>query len=285
MKKINLIVLFALLFVALAGCGATGKGASTSAVNTVEMARDEAVSELQAGTDGNNNKASNVLERKIARSASVVLIVSDVKESVSKIEEMIKGTAGYIQDATIWEDNSQTRGKLILRVPAGNLDNILPRLESLGQLQRKNVEGNDVTEEYYDKEARMKTLEKQEKRLLELMDIAKTVKEMLEIENELARIRGEIESLQARIVVLDNLTSLATVNIELRSPSSISPGGSIKEPLGQRLKAGWMLGINSMISLVEAILILLAVMIPYTPVLIAAGFALYYIWRKRRPKG
>ncbi len=284
MKKIYLIVLSTLLlFMALAGCGATQKEALMATGKSAEMVKNEAASDFQSVVDG-NNKNFDALERKITRNASMVLIVSDVKESVDKIQELIKGTDGYIQDASIWEDNSQMRGNLTLRVPAGNLDNLLTSIEALGQLERKNVSGNDVTEEYYDTEARKNTLEKQEKRLLEIMGKAKTVKEMLEIENELARIRGEIESLQARIKVLDNLTNLATINIELRSPRSISSGGSLKEPFGQRLKAGWMLGINSMISLVEAILIIVAILTPYTPVLIAAGFLFYFIWKKRRPK-
>lgn len=283
-KKNLIIVLSILLFVVLSGCGAVKQDEVKVAGQSAEMEQGKAVSKNISDSGVNKYGAHNAVERKITRNVSIVLVLPEVEEAVAKIEELIKGTAGYIQEASIWEDNRQMRGTLILRVPAGNLDQVLPRIEALGQLERKSVTGNDVTEEYYDTEARKKTLEKQEKRLLELMDRAKTVKEMLEIENELARIRGEIESFQARIKVLDNLTSLATVSIELRSPRGISSGGTLKDPLGQRLKAGWALGLNSMIGFVEGVLILVVMLIPYTPVFIAAGFAFYYLWKRRRPK-
>ena len=75
---------------------------------------------------------------------------------------------------------------------------------------------------------------------MELLDKAGTVKEMLEIENELTRIRGEIESRQARLKVLDNLTNLATINLELSTSKTLSTGLSPGEPLDQRVKAGWL---------------------------------------------
>jgi hypothetical protein len=173
---------------------------------------------------------------------------------------------------------------LTLRVPAAKLEEILSALEPLGQVEGKNISGQDVTEEYYDTTARKANLEKQEQRLLELYNKAGTVKDILEIENELTRVRGEIESLQARLNVLDNLISLATITVELRAPGGISTGSTLKEPLGTRLKAAWQMGVNGLVNFSEGLLLLGAVLLPYTPFAAAAYLLFYYIVRKRRLK-
>ncbi len=233
------------------------------------------------------DKAVSVLpgvERKITRDVTMTIVAPNVEEAVSRIEEIIKDSGGYVQNANTWQENESMQGKLILRLPVNELDDVLPRLEKLGRVIRRNITAKDITEEYYDATTRQKTLESQEKRLLELINKANTVNEMLEIENELTRIRSQIESLQARLKVLDSLTDLATVTIEVQSPRSISIGETLQEPLGQRLKAGFQRGLNGMINSAEGLIVLLAILIPYTPVLLIAGYIIYRLWKKSRAR-
>lgn len=115
-----------------------------------------------------------------------------------------------------------------------------------------------------------------------MLNKADTVKDMLEIENELARVRGQIESLQARLKALDNLTSLATISVELRAPKSISTGETLKEPFGQRIKAAWLRGVNGMTDAVEGVVVLAVTLIPYSPVIVAAGYGLYRVLEEKK---
>jgi hypothetical protein len=211
--------------------------------------------------------------------------VQDVKEVNAGIQKMLGEAGGYIKNSEIWQENGRTRGTMTLRVPDGRLDGFVSGLETLGKVERKNISGQDVTEEYYDATARGATLEKQEKRLLELLNKAGSVKEMLEIENELARVRGEIESIQARLKVLDNLVDYATVNIELKDPKTISATGTLKEPFGTRMKAAWLAGASGVVNLAEGLALLLVMLLPYTPVLALAGYAIYRVRKNRRSRG
>lgn len=279
-KGIIFLTLLVLLFT-LSGCG--GSKSASTADQHAEIAGRGIEYEEQGmnGSPAGKQADKPGLTPKIIKEATLVVNVTDVNETTAKIENMVKSAGGYIQDAHIWQHNGRMQGQMTLKVPVAELEGFIPHLESLGQLESKNVSGKNVTEEYYDTEARKKNLEQQEKRYLELLDKAKNVKDMLEIENELVRVRGEIESLQARLNVLDNLTDMATINIELRAPQGISPVVTLKEPFAERLKDGWTNGINGMISLVEGLVIFIVILIPYAPIIAIVGYVIYRIWRKK----
>ncbi|MFA7467382.1 MAG: DUF4349 domain-containing protein, partial [Desulfotomaculaceae bacterium] len=220
--------------------------------------------------------------QKIIRTVTLSIIVPDVEKTVTEIEAMLKKVNGYVQDANLWQSDNNLQGHLTLRVPSSEVDGFIPRLESLGRVERKNVSGQDVTEEYYDVEARKNNLKKQEARYLELLDKANTVKEMLEIESELARVRGEIESMEARLKVLDNRVDLATITLELQAPKSLSTGETLREPFGERIQTGWQRGINGMMNFVQDLVVLFVILLPYTPMLALLGYTVYRVRKSRR---
>lgn len=295
MKRIAVIGLAIILMLSLPGCGGAQKSEVASGglpaadqgklSDRITAEQSKSSNQSPTLTSSGGNAAESGLKRKVATNVSLVLTVHNVKEVDTRIQQMLGDAGGYIQSSGIWQENGRMQGKMTLRVPDGKLDDFISVLETLGRVERKNISGKDVTEEYYDAAARKATLEKQEKRVLDLLNRAGSVKEMLEIENELARVRGQIESLQARLKVLDNLTDYATVNIELKDPKSISTGETLKEPFGNRIKAAWLLGVNGVVNLVEGLVVWLVILLPYTPVFAGAGYITYRIWRKRRARG
>lgn len=84
-------------------------------------------------------------------------------EVASRLEEMVKSTGGYVQNANMQQTNGLMQCNMTLRIPADKLDDLLPRLEALGKLERKNITGRDVTEEYYDSSARKASLKNRRK--------------------------------------------------------------------------------------------------------------------------
>ncbi|MFZ5642962.1 MAG: DUF4349 domain-containing protein [Bacillota bacterium] len=289
MKRTSVYVLVVAFLLSLAGCGGAKKtemnAGSPPAADQINMSLGNSMADRsKTEASQGDGRAETGMERKVTRDASLVITVHNIKEVDARIQQMLRDAGGYIQNSGIWQVNGRTQGRMTLRVPDGKLDGFISGLETLGKVERKDISGKDVTEEYYDAAARKNTLEKQEKRLLELLNRAGSVKEMLEIENELARVRGQIESLQARLKVLDNLIEYATVNIELKDPKIISTGETLKEPLGNRIKAAWLMGVNGAVNLVEGLLVSLVILLPYTPLLALAGYITYRIWKKRRAR-
>lgn len=284
MKRIYAVIFILAGLLSLGGCGATKQSAAPMESESSYNGAVAGSSMKSFSTTANDADMQAPVERKVARKASLVMVVTNVTESYDKIQSIVKDSGGYMQDANTSSADGRMRSTLTLRVPAEKLEVLLPALELLGQVESKNISGEDVTEEYYDTTARKVNLERQEKRLLELYDKAGTVKDILDIENELTRVRGEIESLQTRLNVLDNLTTLATITVELRAPNSLSTGATLKEPLGLRLKAAWQSGVNGLVNLSEGLILLGVLLLPYTPLMVLAYLVVYYIIRRKRLK-
>jgi len=282
MRRLLLFTLTALLLLTVIGCGGANKNTDESAAPNGQSANQSAdmVTEQRDKASPEAGGQAGV-QPKIITNVNLVLVVYDVEKAVAEIEKMLKEVDGYIQVANLWHNSDQPQGSLVLRMPAENADKTLSSLEALGHLDNKNISRQDVAEEYYDTEARKNNFKKQEERYLELLTKANTVKDLLEIENELTRVRGEIEALEARLKVLNNQVDLATVNLELRSPQGVSTGETLREPFGQRIQAGWQCGVNGMINLVQDLLVLAVILVPYLPILALIGYLIYRLNKAR----
>ena len=101
-----------------------------------------------------------------------------------------------------------------IRVPVEKFDSLLAILTQLGELQQTHTESEDVTQEYYDIEARIANKQKEEKRLQKHLDESTgKLEDILAVERELTRVRGEIEQMQGRIRYLSNITALSTITL------------------------------------------------------------------------
>ena len=280
MRKVLPFLLVLVLSLIISGCGGANRATSeTNQTAFTENAEEQSVKgEKEFGVGGDKPD----MVQKIIKNVSMNIAVPDVEKAVAEIELMLQSAGGYVQDANLWQADNRLRGHLTLRVPSSQVDGLIPRLEELGRVEQKKISGQDVTEEYYDVQARMNNFEKQEERYLELLDKANTVKEMLEVENELFRVRGEIESMQARLKVLDNRVNLSTIHVELRSPGGLSTGEISRDPFDQRIQAAWQRGVNGMISFVQGAVVLFVVLLPYTPIFALAGYVVYRVYKNRR---
>ena len=123
-------------------------------------------------------------------------------------------------------DGTALRGWVTVRVPADDLTAFVADVSELGTVVYQSESTDDVTQEHIDLTARLENLRAQEARLRELVAAANNVEEMLAVEQELWRIRGEIESLDAQVQYLERQAALATVTVELTEEQPVvRPGG------------------------------------------------------------
>jgi hypothetical protein len=108
-----------------------------------------------------------------------------------------------------------------VRVPAAAFEAFVDEVSALGTVKYQSEATEDVTQQHVDLAARLENLRAEEKRLREFFDAAKNVNEMLAIEQELSRVRGEIESLDAQVKYLERQAAMATVTIELTEPKPV----------------------------------------------------------------
>jgi hypothetical protein len=184
---------------------------------------------LQEAPAGANGKpvAEKPVERKIISSGDVRLIVEDLSQTEQKIQEIVKEMHGYLGQSEINGSSGSPRsGHWRIRVPVDQFQPCLDALVKLGVPEKNSTEAKDVSEEYYDLEAHVKNKQIEEKRLqtyLEEKKGATKLEEILAVEKELTRVRGEIEQQQGRLRVLSSLAAMATITLSVQEIKNYVP--------------------------------------------------------------
>ena len=148
--------------------------------------------------------------------------------------------------------------QVTLRVPAEKLASVEAQAAKLGKVLSQSAAESDVTQQHVDLSARLKNLQAEEVRLRGFLDKATKVSEMLEIERELSRVRGEIEAMQAQIAYLDQQAAMATLTMAFAAP------GALVQPSGGTwgFSAAVTKGVQAAASLLGILIVLILALSP-----------------------
>ena len=163
-------------------------------------------------------------EKKIQRNANISIEVKNLDESIDKLNEIILlFNAEIISSNKGGIDFGQPYANIRIRVLSSNLDSAIKEFKKLStKIISENVYTNDVTEEFIDTEARLKIMKSTEDRFNSLLLKSETVEEIIQVEKELMRIRGDIESLEGRLNYLSKTTDTSEINLNLNEQIPIT---------------------------------------------------------------
>ncbi len=253
----------------------------------VEMPFDESAAErgepdrpVEVTEDG---RVGDTALRHIIRSGSINLSVKDTRETMAEVRSIVDNSEGIVSDSYIFEiREGQYGANMTLRVPEKRFETVMERLEELGKATNIETRSEDVTMEYVDLESRLNNQKAQEERLIEILDKAETVEEILDVERELHRVRGEIESMTARLNRLEDLVSYATINLNLREEAvptgSVSPGAF--ENLSTRMGEAFIGSINFILNALSVLIVAMAAILPVLIVLFVAAIVIWLLVRR-----
>ncbi len=175
------------------------------------------------------NKVKEKSVQKIVKEANLGLEVENYQNFSSKLLAVTEQYDGYIENSS--ENlNSEASASFIIRVPNEQFPKLIADLEKLGKVTTKQVSGKDVTGEFVDAESRLRNYRAQELRLLGLIEKAENLSEVVTLENELSRVRGEIETLQGRLNVLEDTVVYSTIRLDViqaSKPEVTPPEGTV----------------------------------------------------------
>ena len=178
------------------------------------------------------------------RRAHLTLVISDIERAAEEIRQKAEQLQGYVSSLEFYDLTQERRaGHITLRVPGDQFETALAMLGEVGKVRDTSFSEEDVTLQYVDLEARIKTMEAQEKRLRELLEKADKVEEVLEVEKELWRVRGDLESMVAEFRHLQQQVSYSTINIHLQEKDPLTT--SLVEDLGTWEKIGSFFALNT----------------------------------------
>ena len=219
-------------------------------------------------------------ERKTITSVDISMEVDNASRTVDDIIVMATAAGGYVSGSSVYDsfygDTSRQEGYVTVRIPSQNYTAFVRDVENLGEVNSKSITGTDVTEEYIDLEARLNNLQKQEKRLTEILNISNTVEEVLSVEKELERVRGEIDSLTGRLQYLNNRIDFATINIRVTEPIPITHSWGMRDALSS--------SVQGFVSTVRAMVIMVGYMLPIVIVLSILVALLLVVGRRKHRK-
>lgn len=223
--------------------------------------------------------------QKLMRSASLTVEVSDIGDASDEARKLVEEMGGNVANSSAYEDNAGVKSlHLTLKVPSDKLDAAIAALKKMGRVRTEDTSAIDVTEEYIDMEARLANSILLEKRLVELLSFkTNKLKDVLETEKELGRVRAEIESLQARKRYMDGRIDLATIEATFVEPQGFGRG--IFQPLSGVLQKA----LGAFTASLAALVIVLSALIPWIAILILAGWVMIrllkiYLKHKRQKK-
>lgn len=182
-----------------------------------------------AGTVSNSLEvqvqAIAALDRIIVRTVDMTLVVQDVSRAIDEIAELATSSGGWVVAST---RNGNHTAFISFRVLTEGLDTTLDEVRSLTvEVESESSTSQDVTDEYTDLQARIRSQTASEDALITLLDSARTIEDTLKVATELARIREDLESMQGRLNLLAQTSAFSLVNIFLNA-----------EPIEMQVNAG-----------------------------------------------
>lgn len=178
------------------------------------------------------------VERKLIKTGNIRYETDDLDQEKAKWLKAVERWKGYVSSETSEKYETELSVRLVLRVPAAYFDSLLVQgTAGVKVFNNRQINVSDVTEEYVDVVARLKTKNELEARYRELLKMAKSVTEVLEIERELSTVRADIESIQGRLNLLNSQVALSTLEVSFFETSAVT--SSFGREFADAFVSGW----------------------------------------------
>lgn len=226
----------------------------------VEETYDERMPDPQQGT---------AVVRKLIKTGHLRYEARNLAGEKAKWVALMQRWQGYISSERNQKYADERSTSLTLRVPAVHFDSVLQQgTQGISLFDRRQIDVSDVTDEFVDMAARLNTKKELEARYRELLKMAKTVSEVLEIEREMGSLRADIESIEGRLNVLSNQVAFSTLEVTFYETTGTG------NPFGKRLGKAFVSGWNNLLSFITGLIhiwpfLLLAACLVFTIVRIA----------------
>lgn len=255
----------------------------------------EAPAAEPAAVSGQNDFAADsvdTVERIVIKNANLEIVVDAPDKSMETISRMAEEMGGFVVSANLYKTQLSggeevPRASITIRVPAENLDEALQRIEAESDRLplSKNIQSQDVTSDYTDLQSRLTNLEAAESQLMEIMASANKTEDVLNVFDQLTRVREQIEVIKGQIKYYDESARLSAISVELIPNEAVQPitiGGW--EPVGV-VKDAIQALIRALQWLATALIWIALLVVPILLIIVLPIYLIVRaltIWRKRR---
>ena len=293
MKRMVSLLLALVLALVLAGCGASkaaGGASDSMAASEPETGywsnnskSDDSYDE--DGYDADGTPASDPASRpvKMIYNGYMEMQTQDFDAAASGIEALVRELGGYFQQSSVSNRGSSSYryGSYTIRIPAAQFETFFQRAGQLCHVTYTNTTADDVSESYYDTEARLETARIKLERLQQLLAKATSMEDIITIESAISETEWDIENLSGTLRHYDALVDYATVNVELSEVYQLSGQDKAVTTFGGRLGQSFVNGLRAVGSALEDFAVWLAYSWVWLAVIAAAAVIVIRIVRRR----
>lgn len=283
---ITILMLLTLCLTIISGCGSKKTEVAPSAAQSQSVADSNGFANKvnqEKGYESQKNIKANFTDRKIIKSATMEIETLEFDKAVNEITAKVQGIGGYIESSNIQGRRVEYKGQvqnryasITLRVPKQNFEGFILDIGNLGNVLSKNTAGQDVTGEYFDTEAHLKSLMIQEERLLEILKKTGQLKDIIELERELSNVRYQIENLTGTLKKWDNLIDYSTITLELREVQEVQLLKEKPKTLWEQVLYGFSESIQFLVKTCKNLIVFIAYALPF----LLIGSVAYLILRR-----
>ena len=252
----------------------------------MDMYYDGAESQAEGSTAGQlqeSDAASQQSNRKLIRTVNMSVETKEFDAVMGTLEQRVTELGGYIENMDTYNGSvysssrSSRKASMTARIPAGQLNVFLSEVSEISNVTRRTENVQDVTLDYVDLASHKKTLQAEHDRLLELMERAEYIEDIITIEQRLSNVQYQIESMEAQLRTYDNKVDYSTVNLDVSEVQELTPVEVHEETLWERISGGFMENLKKIGNGALEIVVWLLVHIP-TLVVWALFITLFIVW-------
>lgn len=307
-RKLFTLVMVLVMLLSMAGCAASSKGSMNAYDNGVEIAPGESadiyyaaeggIAEYDALSKENYDSETASKEettsvaltenRKLIQTFRISAETEDLNTLIAQLNSRIAEFSGYvegqnIQNGSAYSGRRYRSAELTIRIPAANAESFINQMSEISNIVSSNKTVEDITLKYVSTESRMKALQTEESRLLELLAKAETMDDLLTIEKYLTDVRSELETVTSSLRVYDNRVDYATVYLSI---SEVREYTVVDDPetVGERISAGWKETMQDLREGFEDFIVDVVVNLPYILMWVAVITVIIILIIRRKKK-
>lgn len=244
-------------------------------------AADKQAPNVVMPASGNDQEAG--FNRKLIYRANLVMPVEDYSKAQTQLRDLVALSGAYILQFSENANTGERGGTYTIKVAANGFVSMLDGLEKLSPSLQRNVQGQDVTEEYVDLSSRLAAKQLVEARLLSFMEKASKTDDLLAFSNELAKVQETIEQIKGRMRYLDQNVSYSTIELRMYQQTGKKP--LLSDPneltLAERVEKAWDSSLNVLVAVMQGVLVFLAAAVPVVVLLLVISVPIWVYRRKR----
>ncbi|QGU93812.1 DUF4349 domain-containing protein [Clostridium bovifaecis] len=294
-KFIVLSLSIALTLLVLVSCGTSNKSTTNSASKNASFpsSKNQLVDNAsgqqksEAANKVSDNKTTSKESHKIIQTGEINLETIHFDETISNIQNYVNSIGGYTESSSIQgkgitnNTSSRRHGSFTFKIPQNSFSEFPTNIEGYGTIIYQRSQGEDITEQYFDTEARLKSLKLQEERVLNILKKTDKLSDVIELEKHLSEIRYQIETLTGSLKKWDNLISFSTITLEVQEVAEIAKIAPEKSNgLKSRISYSFTSSVKQLGILLQGFIVLMSAILPFLVVLLIILLAVLYVRKK-----